>query len=393
MVVDSNNKMLIAGYTFTGTYRDTIVARLNADGSFDTSFNTTGYRVTRMGTNYNRSIGSVIQSDGKFVVAGTARTTGAATSEDFAFARYNTNGTLDTTFNTTGIKLFDLSGNIDWAFGVAQQADGKLVATGYATVAGHQLIALARLTTAGAVDATFGTAGKVTVAAIGSAGDSSRAILIQPDQKIVIAGAAGSGTSGQLLVIRFNSNGTLDSSFGTNGIAMFSDSRLTSSTPVFMGLQSSGKIVVGGNGTVNGKGNLLATRFNADGTLDTSYASNGVYLERAGPYSTGTYAGAVASDGSAIFAGWSQANSGNTEYEQIYAKLTAEGALDTTWGRGGKTYIKSAPETGYYSWYPNAVGFQSSGAIVSTGLVFKAAGLSVSTVDSDVFFMRLNTSF
>ena len=393
IAVGSDNKMFVTGYTFTGTYRDTMVARLNADGSFDTSFNTTGVVITRMGTNFNRGIGALIQADGKFVVAGTGRTTGANTSEDFAFARYNTNGTLDTSFNTTGIKLFDLSGNIDWAYAIAQQADGKIVATGIATVGGRTVVALARLTTAGAVDTTFGTSGKVTLAAIGTSSDFGRGIAIQPDGKIVVTGNATSGTVSQLLAIRFNSDGTLDTAFGTNGIAKLSDSRLTSSLGYFVGLQSSGKIVTGGYGTSGGKSTLVNTRFNTDGTLDTSYASNGIYIELAGPYGTGAYCGTVASDGSTVLSGWSVANSGSTEYEQVHVKLTAEGALDTTWGRGGKAYIKAFPETGYYSWYPLAVGVQSTGAIVSTGYVYKAAGLSAAAVDSDVYFMRLNTSF
>src|SRR5438128_1850053 len=128
--------------------------------------------------------GVVAQSDGKLVAAGVAKT---SRSQDFALARYNPNGSLDATFGTGGKVTTDFAGNDDPAFAVVLQSDGKIVVAGGAKTSRSQDFALARYNANGSLDATFGTGGKVTTDFAGN-DDEAHALVFQPDGKLVAAG-------------------------------------------------------------------------------------------------------------------------------------------------------------------------------------------------------------
>src|SRR5262249_49582815 len=146
---------------------------------------------------------------------------GAQSNENFALARYNANGTLDTTFGTKGKVTTDFAGNGDWAGGVAIQADGKIVAAGSAgDSSGPGTIGLARYNTNGSLDASFGNGGKVMISIRPgvSTDDAAHAIAIQSDGKIVVAGFTFDPSFGRIFAVaRYNANGSLDTSFGTGG--------------------------------------------------------------------------------------------------------------------------------------------------------------------------------
>ena len=166
------------------------LARYNADGSLDTSFDTDGKVVTDFGYGGDVAEALVIQPDGKIVAAGFSLT-GPTTSFDFALARYNTNGTLDTTtFGTNGKVATDVGNGNDGAYAVAIQPDGKLIAAGSGFIIGLKpFISLARYNTNGTLDTTtFGTNGKI--ATDFGTGAEARAFAIQPDGKLVAAGSA-----------------------------------------------------------------------------------------------------------------------------------------------------------------------------------------------------------
>ena len=186
----SNNNFALARYTITGT--------------LDNTFGAGGVITTDLGGN-DVAYGLALQPDGNIVVAG--RTSGA--NYDFALARYTITGTLDSDFGTNGITTTGFRGN-DTAYGLVLQPDGKIVAVGQT----RNNFALARYTGSGGLDNTFDSDGKVTTD-FGS-DETGRAVALQPDGKIV---AVGHTDGRRLSVARYNPDGSLDNTFGTQGRA------------------------------------------------------------------------------------------------------------------------------------------------------------------------------
>ncbi len=246
--------------------------RAASPGALDLSFGTRGTSAFNMGNVSQGSRAVVIQPDGKVVLAGFVNTcVGATCNYDFMVVRFNANGTLDTGFGTNGAVVTDNAGQDEIAYAAAIQADGKIVVAGgginpmpsQTNILGFKVV---RYLPDGTLDTSFGTGGRV-YESFDDLGGTPQAMLIEPDGKIVVA---GTGSNSMLFVARFNSNGGLDTSFDADGkIASnaynISDARLVR--------QSDGKIVVAGTGSPQGVFNLV--RFNANGSLDTSFGSGG----------------------------------------------------------------------------------------------------------------------
>src|SRR6185503_10246187 len=176
VTIQPNGKIIVAGASWGVNNDDFALARYNSNGSLDTTFDTDGKTTTPIGSgdDYGRAV--ALQSDGKIVVAGTSFN---GSNNDFALARYNSTGSLDTTFDTDGKVTTSFGSGEDFGRGVAIQSDGKIV------VAGHSdgKFALTRYNNNGSLDMTFDTDGKVTTT-IG-AGDFGFAVALQPDGKIL----------------------------------------------------------------------------------------------------------------------------------------------------------------------------------------------------------------
>src|SRR5947199_1993786 len=211
LVVQPDRKRVAAGVVFNGVRWDFALARYNTDGSLDTTFGTGGKVVTAIGTDGTGASALVLQPDGKLVAAGT--TTSDGSTYDFTVVRYNTNGSLDTTFGTGGEVTTPIGTGDNGVSALVRQSDGKLVAAGYASVSGNFDLALVRYNTDGSLDSTFGTGGKVTTP-VGSAGDYVNALVFQSDGKLVAAGNTEASTR-DVVVVRYNATGTLDTTFGT----------------------------------------------------------------------------------------------------------------------------------------------------------------------------------
>ena len=211
-------------------------------GSLDTTFNTNGKVTTPIGSG-SRAHAIAIQTDGKIVVAGNA---GNGTNIDFALARYNKNGSLDTTFDTDGIVTTPIGSGNNGAYAIAIQTDGKIVVAGYAgNGTPYRIFALARYKTDGSLDTTFNTNGKV-ITPIGSGNNGAYAIAIQTDGKIVVAGYALKGTNFDFALARYNTDGSLDRTFDTDGkvtTPIGSDDDFAHA----IAIQTDGKIVVAGD--------------------------------------------------------------------------------------------------------------------------------------------------
>ena len=290
LVIQPDGKILAAGSSeqpdpSTGYPRyEFTLARYNANGSLDTSFGSGGVVLTPFGHSHGGGIssdgaiwGMTLQTDGKIVVAGNSST--GTSSEFFTVARYNANGTLDTSFAGTGVVTLphlrtSNPSDDDEARGVAIQPDGKIVATGWVqpdTIFAASEWALARFNTDGSLDSSFGSGGEVSLAIEGAPvytyGDNANAIALQADGKIVVAGTH-SENGHSIAVGRFNTDGSLDTTF--NGTGVLTTQVGTGSYGLALAIQpADGKIVVVGNSSLG----VAAVRYLATDPTIGSFTS------------------------------------------------------------------------------------------------------------------------
>jgi uncharacterized delta-60 repeat protein len=263
LAVQPDGRIVAAGRSGSG---DFALARYNADGSLDSTFGSGGKLTTDFG-GFDGALAVALQTDSKIIAVG-----GGGTGSDFALARYNADGSPDTSFGSGGIVPTDFGG-FEAATAVAIQGDGKIVATGSTFSGGFQQFVLARYNGDGSLDASFGSGGMVTTD-FGLGSGFGGALTIQPDGKIVAAGRAGT----DFVVARYNGDGSPDPSFGTAGKVTTDFGGALFDAAFGVALQSNGKIVAAG-GTFNGFGppaaDFALARFGADGSLDAGFDSGG----------------------------------------------------------------------------------------------------------------------
>ncbi len=264
------------------------------DGSLDPTFDNDGSLTTDFGTTNDQAFAVAVQPDGKIVVAGRAFIGGTT---DFALARYNPDGSLDTSFDTDGKVTTDFLANNDIAQAVALQPDGKIVVAGFARVPGNRdNFALARYNPNGSLDTSFETDGKV-IPTFGSSDEEAFAVAVQADGKIV---AAGIDSNADFALVRLNQDGTLDTSFDTDGKVMTAFGSGGGEARA-IALQADGKIVVAGFTALNIIDFALA-RYNPNGSLDTSFDIDGKVTYNSGATDL-PYGVAVQPDGKIVVAG------------------------------------------------------------------------------------------
>ncbi len=299
VVLQSDGKIVVAGDSNNGNDSDFAVARYNSDGTLDTSFSADGEVITDFGgEDYGTSV--AIQSDGKIVVAGYGSSSGP---EDFAIVRYNTDGSLDTSFDTDGKLLIDF-GRYENGKALAIQTDGKIVLAGNSVAAGGLAanINLVRLNTNGSLDTTFDSDGKVTTD-IGP-NDDALSIAIQSDGKIIIGGGSDASGSLETTLIRYNSNGSLDTTFNSDGIALINFA-ISNDAAYSVAIQSDEKIIAAGYADLGGQVVFALLRLNANGSLDTTFDTDGKVTTNFGSFYDGAYSVALQTDGKIIASGYS----------------------------------------------------------------------------------------
>ena len=304
VALQGDGKIVVAGYSFkAGGGQCFTVLRYTADGSLDTSFADSGKVTTNVGTKYASAESVTIQSDGKIVVAGDSFN--ASGNNDFAVVRYNANGTLDMSFNETGKATADFGAH-DYGRSVAVHGDGRIVVTGYTTKSyeSKKECALSCFKANGSLDTTFNGTGEVTTNFGGDGNAEGRSVAVQTDGKIVVIGYATAGNTEEFALARYNADGTLDTSFGDSGQVM-TDVGISGSNATGVALQKDGKIVVVGYAVNNSGTNydFACVRYNTDGKVDQSFGDGGKVMTSVGQGDGKANSVAVQSDGKIIVAG------------------------------------------------------------------------------------------
>ncbi|HYV92926.1 MAG TPA: T9SS type A sorting domain-containing protein [Chitinophagales bacterium] len=340
-------------------------------GELDSSFGTYGKVIIHNGPHWIGPESIAIQPDGKIVTAGVSFN---GANNDFGLLRFKSNGALDSSFGIDG-KVITAIGVLDEAYAVAIQPDGKIIAAGQSSPG----FAVARYNTDGALDATFGNNGIVTTGGIGSGGGIAFSVAIQPNSKIVAAGVANNGFNVDFALVRYNTNGALDSSFGTNG-KVTTDFGLSDDWAFAVTVQPDGKIIEAGYSS-----NLMMyqtyfslIRYNTDGTLDSTFGTYGKVLTTIGSSDDEeAYSVAIQSDGKIVEAGYCW---NGTTIDFGLVRYTTEGVPDSSFGINGKviTAIGSGDDRA------SSVAIQLDDKIV-------ASGYSISnTLDADFALVRYN---
>ena len=257
-----------------GSTVDFAVARLTTAGALDASFGTGGKTTIDFGSTGSTATTLRSTAQGRIVVAGTSR---QDTEYDFAVARLTAAGALDASFGIGGKATIDFAGREDGASSVAVDAQGRIVIAGRSQgVTGYD-VAVARLTAAGALDASFGAGGKFT-ADFGDFQDFAQSVLTDAQGRIVLAVTSNQGgpTGADFVVARLTAAGTLDASFGTGGKATV-DFGGTSDFAFDVAVNSEGGIVVVGHSSQGGStgSDFGVARLTAAGVLDSSFGTGG----------------------------------------------------------------------------------------------------------------------
>ena len=323
-----------------------------APGELDPSFGSGGKVTTNFFNDTEEARDVAVQPDGKIVVVGPAFNPGGGTGFDFLLIRYNPDGSLDTTFGSGGKVITDFFGNFDSAEAVVIQNDGKIVVAGE----GSDDIALVRYNPNGTLDSTFGSGGKVTTDFFGSF-DQARDLAIQSDGRLVVTGTADGPTHlGDFVLVRYNADGTLDLTFGSGG-KVLTDFAGLHDEPNALVIQTDGRIVVVGLSNIGGKAVFALARYNTDGGLDPAFGVGGKTTTDS--LSGNAFDVALQGNGKIVVAG-------AVGSDFALARYDTDGGLDPTFGVGGKV------TTNFFSFSAQATGvaIQVDGRIVAVGEIF-----------------------
>lgn len=317
VVEQPDGKIIVAGVTYglSSANVNGVLVRYNPDGSLDTTFSGDGIVTTNWTL---RSIFSriALQPDGKIVVAGLFE----PSQGDFRFAiwRYNTDGSLDTSFGGGTVFVDSLESSAG-ASAVAIQPDGKIVASGTRSTGNPSEAVVARLHPNGSLDTSFDADGWTLVSGMRSA----NAIALQPDGKIVIAGATSYGLGA---VGRLNANGSPDTFFGNNGVAIYSYSNMGDEA-YGLKIRFDGNIFVGGRSNFNQQVCASLLGFGTDGAVGPNILTcDEVDFKVI----------AMQTDLKIVTAGWSR----NPNWEFAVGRYVNASAIDSTFGTSGKVLVQ-----------------------------------------------------
>ena len=357
-IVQTDGKVIVAGTANNNNINVFCTARYQSNGSLDTSFGTNGYVFTSLGSDMQLFAATLQPSDGKCVVAGFAIVNNVT---QLALVRYTISGALDTSFGQSGAVLTPVNDNAV-AYAIAIDANNNIVIAGSTVKNGSAKFLLARYLPTGVLDASFGSNGTVTLPIGYYAGAFSLAIS-SVNGAIVIAGFSSSGVTGeQCTLAGFNSDGSLDTSFGTNGIVITTIGKMSHINSVLY--QSNGNIVAAGFSN----NNYILARYNSAGVLDNSFGTSGIVNAGIGSVSQANDVIIDANNNLLI--------TGFTDSSLLIARYTSTGILDSSFNRTGQAILLFETLN-----VGNSLIMQADGKIITAGFA-----------DNDFLVARYNTN-
>jgi uncharacterized delta-60 repeat protein len=312
--VQSDDKVVVVGssYGTSGAPRATVM-RFNANSELDTTFDGDGIATLTVGTNANQWDAVALAADGDILVGGTV--SDSAGDWDLFVGRYNSNGSPDTGFNSTGRVRLSLGGNVDQVHAIALQPDGKILVAGSTFInTSAQHFAVVRFNANGSADTTFGGGDGIVITPIGS-GTFPRNVItgmaVQADGRIVVAGNGndgGNSTNNVIRLARYLSNGDLDPTFGSGGVVSTNLGATRFDRAEGLALQRDEKIVVFGHSQelFVTRDDFVIARYNwDDGSIDTTFGdtNSGATILAASAGSDQAAGGVLFPDGSAGIGG------------------------------------------------------------------------------------------
>lgn len=354
MVVQPDGKLIAAGYVQQVVDSDFALVRYNANGSLDGTFGSAGIVAADIGGGlaYGRDV--VVQPDGKIVAAAEAY-------GGFALVRYNADSSIDTSFGTGGKAVTSFTSGSS-PKSIMLQPDGKIVVAGSTGVQSTQRTTVVRYNSNGSLDNTFDGDGKMTVTIPGSASNSAASAVLAPDGKIVVIayGFTSPVTQSLFTIVRINTNGSLDTSFDVDGMLVTLPNIQGNSVAV----QPDGGIIVGGGYDPLDDGPRRTTfsvaRYKTDGSTDTSFGGNGVVITPVLASLSTTFTSiALLPDGRIVACGRAVTGS---DTDLALVRYNANGSLDQTFDGDG---IVTTPLVVSRN-SSNKIAIQSDGKIVAT---------------------------
>ena len=369
IAIQIDGKIVVTGSTKSGSIGDPYditVARYNLNGDLDNTFGNDGIITTSIGSSSVYAESAVIQNDGKIIV-------GATSDYDFTTVRYNIDGTLDNTFGTDG-KIFtpidSLSAETESVF---IQNDGKIVAAGFSVgeTGDNKLFFIEiRYNPDGNLDSKFGVDG-ISTQPINNE-DEFFSLAVRNNEGIVAAGTSFDGIKYHFTLFAFDSDGSLDNSFGNNGSVTtdIGESKDFINSVALQKDANNEKIITAGKSWNGNNFDFSASRYNSDGSLDNSFGINGSITTQLGNADDFVNAVAVQDDGKIIATG-SSFNGNNKVFATV--RYNTDGSLDNSFGTGGKVITAFGSEDAY----ANSVAIQKDGKIITVGVSPSTFGINV----------------
>lgn len=307
--------------------------RLLPDGSLDAGFGSAGIVTTDFGSN-DDAYGLALQADGRIVAVGRVQVGGGY---DFGITRYEANGQLDGSFGVGGKVSVDFAGGADYARAVVIQPDGRIVVGGQAGVTGRSSFALLRLLPGGGLDSAFGSGGRVQTV-VGAGNALGYDLALAPDGKLVLAGVALLGSSDQFAAARYVADGSPDATFGTSGVALVPV--LSQSSARGVQVLADGSVLLAGGSASGARSDITLVKFDAAGSPDGSFGggTGKVTTNLSGGRDYG-FALALQADGRVVVGGYRAATAGD---DIAVLRYRADGAVDTTFGSAGALVVDHA---------------------------------------------------
>lgn len=368
MVLQPDGKVIQVGHcnaSTNGSILSVCIARFLANGTPDTSFNGSGQiKATYNGATEFGPVAAALRSDGKLVVAGRCVPVSASA---FCLLRFTGSGALDTGFGNGGFAhggAFATGGQS--ASQMTLQPDGKIIVVGSCQGASTYDFCVQRFLPDGGIDTSFNNATGSIIVDMNGNTDFANAVAVQSDGKIVVAGGCSNGGVYLYCAIRFLTNGTVDSGFGQSGKFIAT----ASGGAQALALQADGKMLLGGqcSHTVGQflKGDFCVLRISAAGALDTTFGSGGQVLTTVGSFGNSIDSIAVQADGRIVLAGRCGNGGNNSAADICLQRLSPEGALDTTFNGTGVVTTPIGSGGFYFLYSPRAsVALQADGRILA----------------------------